>query len=527
MKETNITADNTIFVLLSFEGLDSYSLAGGLGVRVANLSQTLAHAGFLTHLFFIGDPKLRGEQTINRRLILHRWCQWISEYYPKGVYHGENEKLYDFNESIPSFVAEHLIKPGVAAGKLVVILGEEWQTAEAMCGLSDLLRSKGLRDKVVMFWNANNTYGFDRVDWQRLDQATTITTVSRYMKHIMWSMGLNPLVIPNGIPKHLLGKVDDRRVGAVKAALRADVILCKVARWHPDKRWHEAVEATARLNEVGLRTVLVARGGIESYGHEVGEKARSLGLRVREASTKFGSFDSHLGALREAAPADVIDVKFHLPPDSSRVLYRAADGVLVNSGHEPFGLVGLEAMAAGGIAYTGCTGEDYAIPFVNSFVLETADPQEIMGYVVYLREVPEEGEKMRKAARRTAHQFTWESAVQNLIGKLRNQARAQGILAGRAKPASLPLFEIEDRPDTESQQCQETPNRAQNSEQEAKRCCQCIGGSPRAGEASLSRRMSGAARSVYAAERQTIVAREGDGGGGDVDNAQKVSAMQR
>jgi len=142
MKETNITADNTIFVLLSFEGLDSYSLAGGLGVRVANLSQTLAHAGFLTHLFFIGDPKLRGEQTINRRLILHRWCQWISE-----------------------------IKPGVAEGKLVVILGEEWQTAEAMCGLGDLLRSKGLRDKVVMFWNANNTYGFDRVDWQRL--ATT------------------------------------------------------------------------------------------------------------------------------------------------------------------------------------------------------------------------------------------------------------------------------------------------------------------------------------------------------------------
>jgi hypothetical protein len=147
--------------------------------------------------------------------------------------------------------------------------------------------------------------------------------------------------------------------------------------------------------------------------------------------------------------------------------------------------------------------------------------------VMYLREVPEEGKKMRKAARRTAHQFTWESAVQNLIGKLKNQARAQGILAGRAKPASLPLFEIEDRPDTESQQCQETANRTQNSEQEAKRRCQCIGRSPRAGEASLSRRISGAARSVYAAERQTIVAREKDGGGGDVDNAQKVSAMQR
>jgi len=464
MKRTDITADNTTFVLLSFEGPDSYSAAGGLGVRVDNLSQTLAHTGFLTHLFFIGDPKLRGEQTINGRLIMHRWCQWISEYYPDGVYQGENEKLYDFDESIPGFVTERIIKSAVADDKLVVVLGEEWHTAEAMCRLSDLLRSNGLGDKVVMFWNANNTYGFDRIDWQRLSQATTITTVSRYMKHIMRGMGLNPLVIPNGIPRHLLGKVDERRIDAVKEALQADVILCKVARWHPDKRWHEAVEATAQLNEASLRTVLVVRGGIEPYGHEVGGKARSLGLKVREASTKSGAFDDHLCALREAAPADVIDVKFHIPPDSSRVLYRAADGVLANSGHEPFGLVGLEAMAAGGVAFTGGTGEDYAIPFVNSFVLETADPHEIVGYVMHLQEAPEEDKKMRKAARRTAHQFTWESAVQNLIGKLKNQARAQGILAGHAEPASLPLFEVEDQPGNGSEQCQETTDCAEDIE---------------------------------------------------------------
>ncbi len=436
MGERNIIPENTEFVILCFEGPDDYSLAGGLAVRVDNLSRTLAGMGFRTHLFFIGDPQLPGAEVRERgKLVLHRWCQWISRYYPSGVYEGENEKLYDFNESIPWFVKDRVVKPAVAEGKLVVILGEEWHTAEAMCRLSDALYSDGLRDRVVMFWNANNTFSFDRINWGRLNYAITITTVSRYMKHIMWRMGLNPLVIPNGIPRSLLSRVDDKLADGVRGALNSDLILCKVARWDPDKRWNMAVEATARLKEMGLRTVLLARGGMEPHGEEVLSNARSLGLMVREARTEPGSPDSYLAALREASPADVIDIKFHVPLDFLRVVYRAADAVLANSGHEPFGLVGLEAMAAGGIAFTGCTGEDYTIPFVNSFVLETADPMEIVGYLMYLRDNPEEGMRMREIARYTARYFTWENAVRNLINKLENQARIQGALGGRPAPS--------------------------------------------------------------------------------------------
>ena len=136
--------------------------------------------------------------------------------------------------------------------------------------------------------------------------------------------------------------------------------------------------------------------------------------------------------------------KFHTPLNFLRALYRVVDGVLTNSGHEPFGIVGLEAMAAGGVVYTGCTGEDYATHFVNSIMLETADPMEIVSYAMYLRNFPEEGIRIREAARRIAHYFTWEATVQNLISKLENQARTQGILMGQAKPMPLPLFEIED-----------------------------------------------------------------------------------
>lgn len=68
-----ITPRNTVFVVLCFEGPDGYSTAGGLGVRVDNLAATLAHRGYTTHLFFIGDPGRPGEELReNGKLILHR-----------------------------------------------------------------------------------------------------------------------------------------------------------------------------------------------------------------------------------------------------------------------------------------------------------------------------------------------------------------------------------------------------------------------------------------------------------------------
>ena len=436
MRQKSITPKNTVFVVLCFEGPDGYSTAGGLGVRVDNLAAALARKGFTTHMFFIGDPDRPGDEERERgKLILHRWCQWISKYHPNGVYDGEEHKLRDYNDSIPYYLKDHIVKPAVAEDKLVVVLGEEWHTAEVMCRVSDVLYQHGLRDSAVLFWNANNTFSFHRINWGRLSYTTTITTVSRYMKHIMWEYGVNPLVIPNGIPRSLLGDIDSALAQEVRKAVGAEIILCKVARWDPDKRWHQAVQATAKLKERGCRTTLLARGGMEPHRGEVMNGARQMGLTIREAWARDSSPESYLAAIRGAAPADIIEVKFQLPTPFLQVVYNAVDGVLANSGREPFGLVGLEAMAAGGIVFTGSTGEDYAIPFVNAFVLETADPMEIVGHMMYIQDYPEEGGRMRRAARATARYYTWETAILNLIAKVENQARIQGTLRGEPEPA--------------------------------------------------------------------------------------------
>src|SRR5258708_826339 len=107
----------TTFVIMAFEGPDAYARAGGLAVRVTELAQALAEGGHTVHLMFVGDPALPGEDVLlDGRLVLHRWCQWISQYHPEGVYAGEDGKWRDFSDSAPPFVVDEIVRPCVARG---------------------------------------------------------------------------------------------------------------------------------------------------------------------------------------------------------------------------------------------------------------------------------------------------------------------------------------------------------------------------------------------------------------------------
>jgi len=432
----SITPDNTVFIVLSFEGPDVYSMAGGLGSRISHLTNTLAEMGFQVHHIFIGDPGMAGRESLREgKLVLHRWCQWISRYHPAGVYDGEEGKLNDFNQSVPPFVAHELAGPAISQGKLVAILGEEWHTAEAMCRISDLLHYSGQRDKALMFWNANNTYGFERIDWPRLAYTTAITTVSKYMKQIMLQTGVNPLVIPNGIPRALLNEVNGLDVLTLRETVPADLILSKVARWHPDKGWGPAIQTIEMLKKSGVRPVLLARGGVESNGMEVSRitvKDVFLEADPEECYRRAlleDDFRPYFEAIASGGSADIINLLFPIPYSFLQVIYKASDVVLANSIREPFGLVGLEAMATGAVVFTGGSGEDYATHLYNAIVLDTFSAEEITFYIDYLRTHPEHRQAISSAAKRTAEQWTWEEVAKRLVCKLEYQAQLQGAAA--------------------------------------------------------------------------------------------------
>jgi len=428
-----ISPENTLFVLLCFEGPDVYSTAGGLGTRVSELSEALATQGYTTHLIFIGDPyRPSTELRMDGCLILKRWSQWVSRYYPNGVYDGEEQKLYDLNESVPYHIFNEIVRPAVAEGKTVVIMGEDWHTAEVMSRTSDLFHWFGIRQKVLMLWNLNSLMSLHRVNWGRLNFVATLCTVSKYMKHKMWNLGVNALVIPNGIPARHLDPVDPDMVQRLRAIVqRGDpkrLFLFKIGRFDPDKRWIMAIEAVARLKESGHPVTLFVRGGIEPHGAEVFRHAYHRGLQISDVEAQRPNMAQCVDAVEKANPADVYNLRFFLPEEFVRTTYAAADATLANSGHEPFGLVALEVMATQGIAVTGCTGEDYAISFENSIVSETDDPDEIVGYLLYLMRHPEEQQRIRVSGQETARQFLWDRVIENLIGKLEFLARKQNIV---------------------------------------------------------------------------------------------------
>jgi len=394
------------FHLLALEGPDDYACAGGISSRVSGLAKALAEDGHEAHLWFIGDPKLP-ECEQQGLLTLHRWCQWISAHHPGGVYDGEEGKVRDYATSLPPFLFTHCLCPELARGGRAVVLAEEWQTVDAVLHLHWLLERAGLRDRVSLFWNANNTFGFHRIDWEKLGRAATITTVSRYMKHRMWAYGVDAVVIPNGLDAESFAPPDQDGVAEVRKRFDDRIILAKVARWDPDKRWLLAVDTVAELKRHGARCVLVARGGVEGHESEVMERAHAAGLSVAHRRSTESGVAGLLGTLSSINGADVVVLQSRLDAKARAVLFHAADAVLANSGHEPFGLVGLETMAAGGLACTGASGEDYAIDGQNALVLQQNDPREFVSLFTRLRTRPERDRSLRTSGMQTARDYAW------------------------------------------------------------------------------------------------------------------------
>jgi glycosyltransferase involved in cell wall biosynthesis len=406
------------FHILSFEGPDTYARAGGIATRVCGLSQSLAKQGFHTHLWFVGDPELGGHEEIHG-VHHHRWCRELARQHRTGVYDGELPKCDDYARSLPPWLYAEVLAPHLRAGGRAVVLAEEWHTVHAVLHLDWLLRRDGLRDRVAVLWNANNTFGFDLVPWQRLEEAATITTVSRYMRQLMRGMQVQAVVIPNGLGPEAFEDPDPLAVEALRGHFCERLVLTKIARWDRDKAWMSTVDILQLLRDRGQRPLLIARGGLESYGAEVLAQARQRGLRIVERHCTNSGPAGLIEALGNLDDADIVNLRSSVDARSRSALFCASDVVMANSAHEPFGLVGLEAMAVGGLACTGSTGEDYAMAGRNAIVVQTSHPVEFVRQFERLRHSPGTGRSVRDEGRLTARLFDWNGIIdRNLLPQI-------------------------------------------------------------------------------------------------------------
>ena len=396
-----------VIQLVAFEGPDRYSFVGGLATRMNDLASALVDRGYLVRHLFVGDPRAAHvEERMDGRLILERWSQWISAYHPKDVYDGEDGKWRDFSRTVPPHLIDTIAR-NAEGGQRTVVLFEDWQTADAAIATALGLAARELRGTASLFWNANNTYGFGSIDFPTLEQAATVTAVSRFMRAEMTKEGLDPAVIPNGIAERWLAPVPAADTRTMRTAFGERPTFVKVARFDADKRWLWAIDAIAALRAMGMRPRLIMRGSRADYADVVGARIRARGLSVQRLALAAEAPVGDVAGAIAGSQADVAFLDFFVSERALRALYAAADGVLANSEKEPFGLVGLEVMACGGIAYLGRTGEDYAVPYGNSVVVQTDDPRELATHLGVLRSQDDLAKRIRADGKATAKRFAW------------------------------------------------------------------------------------------------------------------------
>jgi glycosyltransferase involved in cell wall biosynthesis len=160
-------------------------------------------------------------------------------------------------------------------------------------------------------------------------------------------------------------------------------------------------------------------------------------LAIADIGGAQDTWDQTLSRLRSVPPADMINLRFFVPQSWLRFFYAAADAVLGMSGHEPFGLVGLEAMAAGGVVFTGATGEEYGTGGRGVVVVDTDRPEEVVMRLLEFRTRPDRASGMRDTARARAADFTWDLVADILLDRVSLVVRTTGALPAVSRPSPL------------------------------------------------------------------------------------------
>ena len=188
-----------------------------------------------------------------------------------------------------------------------------------------------------------------------------------------------------------------------------------------------------REQPVRVRPDRLASAGVHEHDHgrepvHAGHHPRSRRGCARDSERNSRSAASARGTLDGRTMAGGFGVNEGL----ARSFYVAADVVLANSVSEPFGLVGLEAMAAGGVVLTGGTGEDYAVPGPER---RGARNPRSRGDHAPDRRAGLGAHQGRQAAARCASDrapLRWSEVARMLIRRIEERARRQRLLGAES-----------------------------------------------------------------------------------------------
>jgi glycogen(starch) synthase len=376
---------------------------GGLARHVGRLSEELVAQGHEVHVLTRGGAGLP-EAAVRDGVRVHRVAASRTPW-----------DLDAFLAWIEELNAGLLGAGRALGGPFGVVHGHDWLVGRAADGLARALgvplvmtfhaTEHGRHEGRVFHHPQDTIHAAERAIAQRAD---AVVVCSGFMRaHVTEVFGLAPervRAIPNGID----APAPRRRppAPAARAGPAGGRLVLLVGRLVYEKGFQVALDALpAVLAAVPGTRFAVAGSG--PYEAELRERAAALGL------TAHGAF---LGWTGDAALRD---------------LYAAADVCAVPSLYEPFGLVALEAMAAGCPVVAADTGGlREVVPDGTGLRTRPGDPAGLARALVELLTDPGRAQLLATAARAHAASFPWADAARR-TAQVYAQVRSRG---DRAEP---------------------------------------------------------------------------------------------
>jgi glycosyltransferase involved in cell wall biosynthesis len=225
------------------------------------------------------------------------------------------------------------------------------------------------------------------------------TAVSPQLMNVVTEIGGRDVrCIPNGIAfSEIESKVTD--VNAVRKALNVPhgaALLLTVARNQPSKGLHHIPEVIHRLKSRGISFVWAIIGaGVDELGPRFAEAGFSDDVRLMPPLRKE-SRDTSV-----APHGDLID------------LYKSADLFVFPTHSESFGLVALEAMAAGTPVIASDVGglQSFIQNESNGILVPVGDTEALAEAINKLLKNPEQSHRLSETGKRTAAHYDWKKVA--------------------------------------------------------------------------------------------------------------------
>jgi len=377
--------------LLSWESLHSIAV-GGVAVHVTELAAALERKGHEVHVY----TRMRwpGDWQYHRIDGVH---------YHRVPYSGAADIVDDVNNMCRGFVASVFHTEDYMGAHFDIVHAHDWMASNAMVWIKQGRGRKGILTIHSTEYGrcGNNFYGGRSArirDHERHGTfcADRVITVSQALKNeIQWMYNVpdwKASVVHNGICYwHFDGWVDPAAIKARYSIGPVDPTVLFVGRMTSQKGPDLLVEAVPFVVRYhpSAKFIFTGEGDMKGY---VERRAWELG--VKHACRFYGVFPR----------GELID------------LYKACDCVCVPSRNEPFGIVILEAWAAGKPVVSTMNGAEFVWHDVNGYRIYP-NPDSIAWGIGTLFADFEHGRWMGRNGRKAVETaFSWDTIAEHTLG---------------------------------------------------------------------------------------------------------------